>query len=431
MTAIADIHAREILDSRGWPTVEVEVLLEDGSFGRAAVPSGASTGAHEAVELRDGDAARYQGKGVLKACAAVDGEIADALGGIDAEEQGEIDAAMIALDGTANKSRLGANAILGVSLAVAKAAAESRGLALHRYIGGVSAHVLPVPMMNIINGGAHADNPIDFQEFMVMPVGADSLAEAVRWGSEIFHTLRNELAAAGQSTAVGDEGGFAPNLSGTRAALDFIMRAVEKAGFKPGDEVMLALDPAASEFFKDGRYELAGEGKSLTPPEMVDYYAELCDRYPILSIEDGIAEDDFEGWKLITDRLGATHQLVGDDLFVTNSARLSDGIAKGLANSLLVKVNQIGTLTETLQAVEMAHRARYTCVMSHRSGETEDTTIADLAVATNCGQIKTGSLARSDRLAKYNQLIRIEEELGDSARYAGRAILRQRTEGFA
>jgi enolase len=425
MTAIIDIHAREILDSRGWPTVEVEILLEDGSTGRAAVPSGASTGAHEAVELRDGDPARYRGKGVLKACAAVSGEIADALGGIDAEEQGEIDATMIELDGTPNKGRLGANAILGVSLAVAKAAAESRGLALHRYIGGVAAHVLPVPMMNIINGGAHADNPIDFQEFMVMPVGAETLTEAVRWGSEIFHTLRSELAAAGHSTAVGDEGGFAPNLAGTTAALDFIMRAVEKAGYSPGDQVMLALDPAASEFFKAGRYELSGEGKSLTPAEMVDYYADLCSLYPILSIEDGMGEDDFEGWKLITQRLGAGHQLVGDDLFVTNPARLKDGIARGLANSLLVKVNQIGTLTETLQAVEMAHRAGYTCVMSHRSGETEDATISDLAVATNCGQIKTGSLARSDRLAKYNQLIRIEEELGTSAQYAGRSVFRR------
>jgi len=425
MTAIIDIHAREILDSRGWPTVEVEILLEDGSTGRAAVPSGASTGAHEAIELRDGDPARYSGKGVLKACAAVNGEIADALGGIDAEEQGEIDATMIELDGTPNKGRLGANAILGVSLAAAKAAAESRGLALHRYIGGVAAHVLPVPMMNIINGGVHADNPIDFQEFMVMPVGAETLTEAVRWGSEIFHTLRSELAAAGHSTAVGDEGGFAPNLAGTTAALDFIMRAVEKAGYSPGDQVMLALDPAASEFFKAGRYELRGEGKSLTPAEMVDYYADLCARYPILSIEDGMAEDDFEGWKLITERLGASHQLVGDDLFVTNPTRLKDGVARGLANSLLVKVNQIGTLTETLQAIEIAHRARYTCVMSHRSGETEDATIADLAVATNCGQIKTGSLARSDRLAKYNQLIRIEEELGTGAQYAGRSVLQQ------
>ena len=424
MTAIVDIHARQIIDSRGNPTVEVDVVLEDGSTGRAAVPSGASTGAHEAVELRDGDMARYGGKGVLKAVAAVNGEIFDALQGIDAEEQGEIDQAMIDLDGTPNKGRLGANAILGVSLAAAKAAADARGLPLHRYVGGVSAHLLPVPMMNIINGGAHADNPIDFQEFMVMPVGADSLAEAVRWGSEIFHTLRKELSAAGQPTAVGDEGGFAPNLAGTTAALDFIMAAVEKAGFKPGDEVMIALDPAASEFFKNGRYELAGEGKSLTPDEMAEYYVDLCARYPILSIEDGMAEDDFDGWKAITDKLGATHQLVGDDLFVTNPARLKDGIARGLANSLLVKVNQIGTLTETIAAVEMAHRARYTSVMSHRSGETEDTTIADLAVALGCGQIKTGSLARSDRLAKYNQLIRIEEELGSSARYAGRSILR-------
>ncbi|WP_419814770.1 phosphopyruvate hydratase [Glacieibacterium sp.] len=424
MTAIVDIHARQIIDSRGNPTVEVDVLLEDGSFGRAAVPSGASTGAHEAVELRDGDVRLFGGKGVTRAVAAVNGEILDALSGLDAEEQGEVDAAMIALDGTANKARLGANAILGVSLATAKAAAEARGLPLHRYIGGVGAHVLPVPMMNIINGGAHADNPIDFQEFMVMPVGAPTLAEAVRWGSEIFHTLRKELSSAGQSTAVGDEGGFAPNLKGTTAALDFIMRSVEKAGFKPGDDVMIALDPAASEFFKDGRYELTNEGKSLTPHEMVDYYADLCARYPILSIEDGMAEDDFDGWKAITDRLGATHQLVGDDLFVTNPERLRDGIGRGLANSLLVKVNQIGTLTETMRAVEMAHRARYTSVMSHRSGETEDSTIADLAVALNCGQIKTGSLARSDRLAKYNQLIRIEEELGSSAVYAGRSVLR-------
>ena len=424
MTAIVDIHARQILDSRGNPTVEVEVLLDDGSFGRAGVPSGASTGAHEAVELRDGDASRYGGKGVLKACAAVNGEIFDTLSGMDAEDQADLDAAMIELDGTPNKARLGANAILGVSLAAAKAAAESRGMSLHKYIGGVSAHVLPVPMMNIINGGVHADNPIDFQEFMIMPVGAPTLAEAVRWGAEIFHTLKKALADTGLATAVGDEGGFAPNLASPAAALDLIMAAIEKAGYRPGDDVMLALDPAATEFFKDGRYELAGEGRSLTPDEMVGYYAELCARYPIVSIEDGMAEDDFAGWKAITDKLGATHQLVGDDLFVTNPDRLRDGIGRGLANSLLVKVNQIGTLTETLQAVEMAHRARYTCVMSHRSGETEDSTIADLAVATNCGQIKTGSLARSDRLAKYNQLIRIEEELGDAARYAGRAILR-------
>jgi len=424
MTAIVDIHARQILDSRGNPTVEVEVLLDDGSFGRAGVPSGASTGAHEAVELRDGDASRFGGKGVLKACAAVNGEIFDVLSGMDAEEQADIDAAMIELDGTPNKSRLGANAILGVSLACAKAAAEARGMSLHKYIGGVSAHVLPVPMMNIINGGAHADNGIDFQEFMIMPVGAPTLAEAVRWGAEIFHTLKKRLSDAGLSTSVGDEGGFAPNIASPGAALDFIMASIEQAGYRPGEDVMLALDSAATEFFKGGAYVLAGEGRTLSAAEMVDYYAELAGRYPILSIEDGMAEDDFDGWKLLTDRLGATHQLVGDDLFVTNPDRLRGGIGRGLANSLLVKVNQIGTLTETLQAVEMAHRARYTCVMSHRSGETEDATIADLAVATNCGQIKTGSLARSDRLAKYNQLIRIEEELGDAARYAGRAILR-------
>ncbi|MGL4543783.1 MAG: phosphopyruvate hydratase [Polymorphobacter sp.] len=424
MTAIVDIHARQILDSRGNPTIEVEVLLEDGSFGRAAVPSGASTGAHEAVELRDGDASRYGGKGVTKAIGAVNGEIFDTVAGFDAEDQADIDAAMIELDGTANKARLGANAILGVSLACAKAAAEARGLPLHKYIGGVSAHVLPVPMMNIINGGAHADNPIDFQEFMVMPVGAESLSEAVRWGAEIFHTLKKGLSAAGLSTSVGDEGGFAPNLASPVAALDFIMSSIEKAGFRPGDDVMIALDCAATEYFKHDRYVLEGEGRTLEAGAMVDYLAELCARYPILSIEDGMAEDDFAGWKLLTDRLGATHQLVGDDLFVTNPLRLRQGIIDGLANSILVKVNQIGTLTETLQAVEMAHRARYTSVMSHRSGETEDATIADLAVATNCGQIKTGSLARSDRLAKYNQLIRIEEELGDSALYAGRAILR-------
>ena len=424
MTAIVDIHARQILDSRGNPTVEVEVVLEDGSVGRAGVPSGASTGAHEAVELRDGDTSRYGGKGVLKACAAVNNEIFDALSGMDAEDQGDIDAAMIELDGTPNKARLGANAILGVSLAVAKAAADARGISLHKYVGGVSAHILPVPMMNIINGGAHADNPIDFQEFMIMPVGADTLAEAVRWGAEIFHTLKKRLSDAGLSTSVGDEGGFAPNLASPAVALDFIMSSIEAAGYRPGDDVMLALDSAATEFFHDGKYVLAGEGRTLTADEMVAYYAQLAGKYPILSIEDGMAEDDFAGWKALTDTLGATHQLVGDDLFVTNPSRLRDGIGRGLANSLLVKVNQIGTLTETLQAVEMAHRARYTCVMSHRSGETEDSTIADLAVATNCGQIKTGSLARSDRLAKYNQLIRIEEELGDTARYAGRAILR-------
>ena len=424
MTAIVDIHARQILDSRGNPTVEVEVVLDDGSVGRAAVPSGASTGAHEAVELRDGDATRFGGKGVLKACAAVNGEIFDALSGMDAEDQGDIDAAMIELDGTPNKARLGANAILGVSLATAKAAADARGISLHKYIGGVSAHVLPVPMMNIINGGAHADNPIDFQEFMIVPVGAATLAEAVRWGAEIFHTLKRRLHDAGLATSVGDEGGFAPNIASPAAALDFIMASIEAAGFRPGDDVMLALDAAATEFYRDGRYVLAGEGRTLTADEMVDYYADLAGNYPILSIEDGMAEDDFDGWKALTHRLGSTHQLVGDDLFVTNSERLRDGIGRGLANSLLVKVNQIGTLTETLAAVEMAHRARYTCVMSHRSGETEDATIADLAVATNCGQIKTGSLARSDRLAKYNQLIRIEEELGATAVYAGRAILR-------
>ncbi len=422
MTAILDIHAREILDSRGNPTVEVDVLLEDGSFGRAAVPSGASTGAYEAVEKRDGDKARYMGKGVLQAVDAVNGQISDALIDLDAEDQEDIDAVMIDLDGTDNKANLGANAILGVSLAVAKAAADARGLPLYRYVGGVSAHVLPVPMMNIINGGEHADNPIDFQEFMVMPVGAETLAEAVRWGSEIFHTLKKGLHEKGLATAVGDEGGFAPNLASTRDALDFIMESIEKAGFKAGEDVVLALDPAATEFFKNGKYEISGEGLSLSPLEMVDYYAALCADYPIKSIEDGMAEDDFEGWKAITDKIGKKVQLVGDDLFVTNPERLAMGIGKGLANSLLVKVNQIGTLTETLAAVSMAHRASYTAVMSHRSGETEDTTIADLAVATNCGQIKTGSLARSDRLAKYNQLIRIEEELGSAAVYAGHSI---------
>ena len=424
MTAIIDIHAREILDSRGNPTVEVDVVLEDGATGRAAVPSGASTGAHEAVELRDGDKARYLGKGVRKAVAAVNGEIYDALSGLDAEEQGEIDAAMIELDGTPNKSRLGANALLGVSLAVAKAAADARGLPLHRYVGGVSANLLPVPMMNIINGGAHADNPIDFQEFMVMPVGAASLAEAVRWGAEIFHTLKSELKAGGHNTAVGDEGGFAPNLGGTRAALDFVMAAIAKAGFKAGEDVFLALDAAATEFYHQGHYVLAGENLTLTGEAMADYYVALARDYPILSIEDGMAEDDMAGWKLLTDKLGSTCQLVGDDLFVTNPTRLGQGIKDGLANALLVKVNQIGTLTETLAAVEMAHRASYRTVMSHRSGETEDATIADLAVACGCGQIKTGSLARSDRLAKYNQLIRIEEELGSQARYAGRSVLR-------
>ncbi|XUU60287.1 phosphopyruvate hydratase [Erythrobacter sp. HA6-11] len=427
MTAIIDLHGREILDSRGNPTVEVDVLLEDGSFGRAAVPSGASTGAHEAVELRDGDQARYLGKGVLKAVESVNGPIGDALLGIDAEDQRDVDLAMIALDGTPNKGNLGANAILGVSMAIAKAAANARGLPLYSYIGGVSAHVLPVPMMNIINGGEHADNPIDIQEFMVMPVGADSIAEAVRWGSEIFHTLKKGLSQKGLATSVGDEGGFAPDLASTRDALDFIMASIEQAGFKPGEDVTLALDCASTEFFADGRYDMAGEGTSLSPDEMAQYLADLCTDYPIRSIEDGMAEDDFAGWKALTDLIGDSVQLVGDDLFVTNPARLTDGIAQGLANSLLVKVNQIGTLSETLDAVDIAHRAGYTSVMSHRSGETEDATIADLAVATNCGQIKTGSLARSDRLAKYNQLIRIEEELGDSAKYAGAACYGKRS----
>jgi len=420
MTAITVIHGREILDSRGNPTVEVDVLLEDGSFGRAAVPSGASTGAHEAVELRDGDKARYLGKGVSKAVGAVNGELAERLVGMDAEDQRDVDLAMLELDGTANKGRLGANAILGVSLAVAKAGAAARGMPLYAYVGGVSAHVLPVPMMNIINGGEHADNPIDFQEFMIMPVGAPTLAVAVQWGSEIFHTLKKDLHGKGLSTAVGDEGGFAPNLASTRDALDFIMASIEKAGFRPGIDIVLALDCAATEFFADGRYDIAGEGISLSPIEMADYLVDLCNAYPIRSIEDGMSEDDFEGWKALTDKIGDRVQLVGDDLFVTNPERLRIGIGKGLANSVLIKVNQIGTLTETLQAIEIARAAGYTAVMSHRSGETEDTTIADLAVATNCAQIKTGSLARSDRLAKYNQLIRIEEELGDAAVYAGR-----------
>jgi enolase len=424
MTAILDIHARQILDSRGNPTVEVDVLLEDGSFGRAAVPSGASTGAYEAVEKRDGDMSKYMGKGVLQAIEAVNGPIYEALLELDAEDQENVDAVMIDLDGTDNKSNLGANAILGVSLAVAKAAADARGLPLYRYVGGVNAHVLPVPMMNIINGGEHADNPIDFQEFMVMPVGAGSISEAVRWGSEIFHTLKKGLHEKGLATSVGDEGGFAPNLASTRDALDFIMTSIDKAGFKAGQDVVLALDCAATEFFRNGKYEISGEGLSLSPHEMADYLAALCKDYPIRSIEDGMSEDDFEGWKAITDKIGQEVQLVGDDLFVTNPERLAMGIGKGLANSLLVKVNQIGTLTETLAAVSMAHRASYTAVMSHRSGETEDATIADLAVATNCGQIKTGSLARSDRLAKYNQLIRIEEELGASAQYAGQGIFR-------
>ncbi|MEM6827451.1 MAG: phosphopyruvate hydratase [Pseudomonadota bacterium] len=422
MTVISDMHAREILDSRGNPTVEVDILLDDGSFGRAAVPSGASTGAHEAVELRDGDAQRYKGKGVLKAVAAVNTEISEMLvGAYDAEDQRDIDMAMIELDGTPNKGRLGANAILGVSLAVAKAAANARGLPLYSYVGGVSAHVLPVPMMNIINGGEHADNPIDIQEFMIMPVGADTLTEGVRWGSEVFHTLKKGLAQKGLATSVGDEGGFAPDLASTRAALDFIMASISETGFTPGEDIVLALDCAATEFYKNGKYEISGEGLSLDGAGMAEYLAKLCADYPILSIEDGMSEDDFEGWAAVTQAIGDKVQLVGDDLFVTNPARLSQGIADGLANSLLVKVNQIGTLTETLAAVDMAARARYTSVMSHRSGETEDATIADLAVATNCGQIKTGSLARSDRLAKYNQLIRIEEELGDSAHYAGKA----------
>lgn len=424
MTTIIDIIGREILDSRGNPTVEVDVILEDGTLGRAAVPSGASTGAHEAVEKRDGDTARYLGKGVLEAVAAVNGELAEELVGYDATEQVAIDLTMIEMDGTPNKARLGANAILGVSLAVAKAAADATAQPLYRYVGGTSARVLPVPMMNIINGGAHADNPIDFQEFMIMPVGAEDIRDAVRMGAEVFHTLKKELSAAGFSTGIGDEGGFAPAINSTRDALDFILKSIEKAGYRPGEDIHLALDCASTEYFKGGRYELEGEGKSLTAAENVDYLAALCADYPIISIEDGCAEDDWEGWKLLTDRLGGKVQLVGDDLFVTNPARLAEGIAKGCANSMLVKVNQIGTLTETLKAVDMAHRARYTNVMSHRSGETEDATIADLAVATNCGQIKTGSLARSDRLAKYNQLIRIEEMLGATAEYAGRSILK-------
>ena len=423
MTAIIDVVGREILDSRGNPTVEVDVILEDGSFGRAAVPSGASTGAHEAVELRDGGE-RFLGKGVLRAVEAVNGEIVEAIGGMEAEDQIHIDQTMIELDGTPNKSRLGANAILGVSLAVAKAAAEASGLPLYRYVGGASARLLPVPMMNIINGGAHADNPIDFQEFMIMPVGAPSLKEGVRWGAEVFHTLKKRLKDAGHNTNVGDEGGFAPNLKSAQAALDFVMESIEKAGFKPGEEIALALDCAATEFFKDGNYVYEGEKKTRDPKAQAKYLAKLAADYPIISIEDGMSEDDWDGWKMLTDLCGDKVQLVGDDLFVTNSARLRDGIRMGVANSILVKVNQIGSLTETLDAVETAHKAHYSAVMSHRSGETEDSTIADLAVATNCGQIKTGSLARSDRLAKYNQLIRIEEMLGTQARYAGRSILR-------
>jgi enolase len=424
MTAITNILAREILDSRGNPTVEVDVILEDGSHGRAAVPSGASTGAHEAVELRDGDKARYGGKGVRKAVDAVNGEIFDAIGGMDAQEQAKIDETMIALDGTPNKARLGANAILGVSLAVAKAAAAAKQAPLYRYVGGTSARTLPVPMMNILNGGAHADNPIDFQEFMVMPVGASSFAEALRCGVEIFQTLKSALKKAGHNTNVGDEGGFAPNLPSAEAALDFVAKSVDQAGYKLGKDVVLALDCAATEFFKDGAYKYEGESKTRSIDDQVQYLSDLVSRYPIVSIEDGMSEDDFDGWKKLTDRIGKKCQLVGDDLFVTNVKRLSDGIKRGLGNSILVKVNQIGTLTETLAAVEMAHKAGYTAVMSHRSGETEDATIADLAVATNCGQIKTGSLARSDRVAKYNQLLRIEDELGPQARYPGWGALK-------
>jgi len=424
MTAITDIIGREILDSRGNPTVEVDVVLEDGSRGRAAVPSGASTGAHEAVELRDGDKSRYGGKGVRKAVDAVNGEIFDALGGMDAEAQAKIDETLITLDGTPNKGRLGANAILGVSLAVAKAAAIAKQAPLYRYVGGTAARVLPVPMMNIVNGGVHADNPIDFQEFMIMPVGAPTFAEALRAGAEIFHTLKAQLKSAKLNTNVGDEGGFAPNLKSAEAALDFVMQAIAKAGYKPGGDVMLALDCAATEFYKDGSYDYEGEGKKRSKQEQVDYLAQLAGNYPIVSIEDGMAEDDWEGWKLLTQKIGNKCQLVGDDLFVTNVTRLAKGIKDGIANSILVKVNQIGTLTETLAAVEMAHKAGYTAVMSHRSGETEDSTIADLAVATNCGQIKTGSLARADRTAKYNQLLRIEEELGAQAKYAGRDALK-------
>jgi len=426
MTEIVDITAREILDSRGNPTVEVDVVLEDGSIGRAAVPSGASTGAHEAVERRDGDKGRYGGKGVLQAVDAVNGELFDALAGFDAEDQRRIDMQMIALDGTPNKARLGANAILGVSLAVAKAAAESAGQPLYKYVGGVNARVLPVPMMNIINGGAHADNPIDIQEFMILPTGAPTFAEALRMGAEIFHHLKSALKAAGHNTNVGDEGGFAPNIASAEEALAFIVKSGEAAGYRAGDDFLLGLDVASTEFFKNGQYDMAGEGKRLDPGGMVDYLAGLVAKFPIATIEDGCAEDDFAGWKLLTERLGGKIQLVGDDLFVTNPRRLADGITQGLANSILVKVNQIGTLSETLDAVDMAHRAGYTSVISHRSGETEDSTIADLAVAANCGQIKTGSLARADRTAKYNQLLRIEEQLGDQAIYLGRDALKHK-----
>jgi len=423
MSAIVDIHAREILDSRGNPTVEVDVELESGAVGRAAVPSGASTGAFEAVELRDGDALRYGGKGVLDAVNFVNTEIFEALSGMDADEQVLLDERMIELDGTGDKGRLGANAILGVSLAMAKAAADNAGLPLYRYVGGASARLLPVPMMNILNGGAHADNPIDFQEFMVMPVGAETFSHAVQWGSEIFHSLRARLSKAGHNTNIGDEGGFAPDLGGTRDALDFVVGAIEGAGFRVGEDVYLAIDAASTEFFKNGNYHLKGEEKICSGEELASYYSELCENYPIISIEDGLAEDDWAGWKVLTDAIGDKVQLVGDDLFVTNPTRLSEGIKRGIANSVLIKVNQIGTLTETLAAVDLAHKSSYTAVMSHRSGETEDTSIADLAVATNCGQIKTGSLARSDRLAKYNQLIRIEEQLGPAAHYAGRSVL--------
>ncbi|MBO7097884.1 MAG: phosphopyruvate hydratase [Alphaproteobacteria bacterium] len=425
MSAIIDIHAREILDSRGNPTVEADVVLQSGAFGRAAVPSGASTGVHEAVELRDGDKARYMGKGVEQAVNHVNDEIYDALAGLDADDQIAIDEEMIALDGTENKGKLGANAILAVSLAVAKAEAEEAGMPLYRYLGGTMARTLPVPMMNILNGGKHADNPIDVQEFMIAPIGAPSIKEAIRWGAEIFHTLKKNLKAAGQNTNVGDEGGFAPNLKTAEEALTFIVKAISDAGYKPGEDVFIALDAASSEFYENGKYEMKGEGKSYTSAQMVEYYKGLCDKFPIFSIEDGMAEDDWEGWKMLTDALGNRIQLVGDDLFVTNPKRLAMGIEKGVANSILVKVNQIGTLTETMRAVELAQRNKYTAVLSHRSGETEDSTIADIAVATNCGQIKTGSMSRTDRMAKYNQLIRIEEELGDMAVYAGRSILKK------
>jgi enolase len=424
MSAIVDLHAREILDSRGNPTVEVDARLENGAFGRAAVPSGASTGTHEAVELRDGDKKRYGGKGVLHAVEAVNGEIFDVLSGLDAEDQAKIDRTMMTLDGTPNKSRLGANAILGASLAVARAAAAEAGLPLYRYVGGVGARTLPVPLMNIVNGGAHADNEIDFQEFMILPVGAGTFAEGLRMGAEVFHALKAQLKKAGHNTNVGDEGGFAPNLKGADQVLSFVMKAIEGAGYRPGEQIALGLDVASTEFFKDGKYAMEGEGRTLDSAGMVKFYEDLVARYPILTIEDGMAEDDWDGWRALTAAVGGKVQLVGDDLFVTNSDRLRQGIDRGIANAILVKVNQIGTLTETLDAVEMAHKAGYRAVMSHRSGETEDATIADLAVATNCGQIKTGSLSRSDRLAKYNQLLRIEEELGASARYPGRAALK-------